>query len=1527
MPGAQTVTEDANLVFNTTNSNRISIADPENNNQTVTISSTNGTFTLSTLSGLSGSGNGTGALAYSGTLTNINAALNNAYYLGNLNYNGSAAVSVSTDDGNGGTDSKTINISVTPDNDHPVLAAIEATSLSYTEGTGAVQVTNTITVADVDNTTLTSATIAISSYYQNGQDVLSFTPAYGITGSFVAALGRINLSGAASLANYQTVLKSVRYENTSANPSTVNRTVTFQVNDGTANSNTQSRIVTVTPVNNLPVLAGIEVTTLSYTENDPATQITNSITVTDADDVNLESAVIAIFANYQNGEDVLSFTNDNGISGSWSAANGTMTLTGTSSVTNYQAALKNVLYTNTSENPETTARTISFTVNDGDGSGVAVTRSLSIEAVNDLPYATDVIVHILTTLQVASNVEGKFTYNDYENNPAGTHIYQWYRADNASGVGAAVISGATNNTYTLTQQDGGKYIAVEITPVQTNPAAQGIAVRSAWVGPVGQDNQPTAAISGGGIICPQGDAAAISITLTGVPPWSVTLRRSNSSPSNNKDSLIANITTSPRTFQANISGDYSLVDVADQIYTTPLTTKVSGLATVQHIAAPLAALSGTALVCPNDSAVLQVNFEGVAPWTIKYTLNDANEKTVSNIIQPTYNLKVKGAGTYRLTSVTHGADIGCASGTGQVNHRTVPTATLTGPGTVCENAQATLSVALTGSAPWMIKYARDGVVQDSIMNISTSPRNIQVMPLYRTTPYEYTLTEIRDQFCKSAGSGTVNLAIDKAPETDIYGLKATYSITNIKADTAFGSPAGGYFTGPALVNISDSSTIFLPYIAEVGKHNITYSYQGGNMCWGRDTAKVTIINVNADMFFPGSPERKIFCRNDRPFTVTGANIANDTGSFSISPGMGLVDNGNNTATIYPQQLAGGVYEITYRYFDQIPLSISESFNMGASPDAAYTWNTECYHEGAPIDFSDQSTTNNFGSIADYTWKFYHGEQLDSLKGENVSYEFESAGTYKVTLQITTNYGCTDSATEEFPLRPTIKPLEESYYEDFELGANGWVTLKGTNSETNSWKFGEPPAGFNGAASGLNAWYTQVTPGLLEQSWVTSPCFDFTGATKPMIKFSVKRNFDQHRDGAVIQYTENNGTDWINLGKFEDGVNWFNDYDIQGNPGGQSIGWSNGKDNSWTEVRHHLDELIGKTDIQFRIAYGSTKLASDNLGVAFDNIWIGRRNKLVMLEHFTNVSDDACKEADTIVRTETMVYPADVINVQYHTSFPGYDPFNDDNPVIPGARIFAYGVNQVPYSVMDGGAVVSHNYDYTSNELTAGDIIIESLYDPLFTISVASEYNTGSVGVNVTLTALKAIPMKELTLHIIVMEREITGVEQLGADKIFRNVVKDMLPNAAGTLINISWSPGSQEELSYSWIYKNVYNPDELRIVAFVQDVLTREIYQASIDKSDFINSTDDNTDPLQELSFGIYPNPAQDYAIVVHNGQLVTPHTLEIYSISGSLVKSAKIEAGTTETILDLYDLEHGFYFVRISDPKGIQSILKLIKK
>jgi hypothetical protein len=81
---------------------------------------------------------------------------------------------------------------------------------------------------------------------------LVFVNQAGITGSFDAGSGVLTLAGAASVADYQSALRSVRFGHVGSDPGT-SRTVEFRASDGSGPGPQATRTVTITEVNSPPV--------------------------------------------------------------------------------------------------------------------------------------------------------------------------------------------------------------------------------------------------------------------------------------------------------------------------------------------------------------------------------------------------------------------------------------------------------------------------------------------------------------------------------------------------------------------------------------------------------------------------------------------------------------------------------------------------------------------------------------------------------------------------------------------------------------------------------------------------------------------------------------------------------------------------------------------------------------------------------------------------------------------------------------------------------------------------------------------------------------------------------------------------------------------------------------------------------------------------------------------------------------------------------------------------------------------------
>jgi len=180
-----------------------------------------------------------------------------------------------------------------------------------------------------------------------------------------------------------------------------------------------------------------------------------------------------------------------------------------------------------------------------------------------------------------------------------------------------------------------------------------------------------------------------------------------------------------------------------------------------------------------------------------------------------------------------------------------------------------------------------------------------------------------------------------------------------------------------------------------------------------------------------------------------------------------------------------------------------------------------------------------------------------------------------------------------------------YTEDFASGAGGWTT-GGNNS---SWELGTPAGSvINSAASDTNSWITNLTGNYnpSEDSWVISPCFDFSGLTTPWLSMSVWWEIESGWDGAVLQSSIDGGVTWQNVGAVGDPVNWFNVLSISSTPGDQASGWSGlsngGLGSGWITVSHTLDGLGGQSGVRLRIAVSDDGVVQYN-GFAFDDVVI------------------------------------------------------------------------------------------------------------------------------------------------------------------------------------------------------------------------------------------------------------------------------------------------------------------------------------
>lgn len=213
---------------------------------------------------------------------------------------------------------RTISIVVTGTNDAPVVSG--GTAVTFTEGDAATTINSRLLVSDVDNTSLTGATVRFTSGFVAGEDFLRFSTVEDITGDYDADTGVLSLTGPATITDYQAVLRSVQYENNSDTPNTTEREISFIVNDGALDSIAAISTITVKAVNDAPELA---VDPLTATTDDNAGIFTADLStnVSDAEDDSLSFTPFTEFTRTIFSEDFEDEVADSGLEPGGAAEN------------------------------------------------------------------------------------------------------------------------------------------------------------------------------------------------------------------------------------------------------------------------------------------------------------------------------------------------------------------------------------------------------------------------------------------------------------------------------------------------------------------------------------------------------------------------------------------------------------------------------------------------------------------------------------------------------------------------------------------------------------------------------------------------------------------------------------------------------------------------------------------------------------------------------------------------------------------------------------------------------------------------------------------------------------------------------------------------------------------------------------------------------------------------------------------------------------------------------------------------------
>ncbi len=618
-----------------------------------------------------------------------------------------------------------------------------------------------------------------------------------------------------------------------------------------------------------------------------------------------------------------------------------------------------------------------------------------------------------------------------------------------------------------------------------------------------------------------------------------------------------------------------------------------------------------------------------------------------------------------------------------------------------------------------------------------------------------------------------------------------------------------------------------------------------------------------------------------------------------------------------------------------------TYHIGEPPIADFYWQEICVTKNVP--FRDSTLFD--ADASSWNWILDVGV-ADTV--QHPTYTYTTPGPKSIRLIVGTLSGCFDTATQTLDVRPIINigGANPIYTSDFDNDIIEWRpgSLKAGQPDAYSWVQAVPNGNVINSSPDTSTivWITSDTSTHLdgEESFVMGPCFDFTASQRPMMKIQYWNETAGGRTGAVLQASTDKGNSWFRIGNLETGLEWYNSDPIIGNPGQQPfdrIGWS-GNTGEFVDSRHQLDDLRQRDDVLLRIAFGADTAAAQLDGFAFGDIWIGERTKKVLMEHFTNSSDLNAKQGDIDNNDLIATHLYDAYDVQFHTDFPQDDPANLDNPSDNSTRSFIYSINSVPTSVFDGNKFIGPTTTFTSsvNTLANGrNKLIEDriLQDADFQVDVISNKTQTGVSGDVRITALDNLQSEKLRIQTAIIEAYVDPNNLNGGvvlpNSTFKSVMKKMLPDAIGTFVERAWAKGEEQTFSFNYTYTNVYDPDTVNVVAFVQSGNTREIYQVNSDDSTKVYDplgVNDSWNLDKNFEFVLFPNPTSDMVYLRFEEILEDDVHVVVMDQLGKTVFERDLQANEFEAELNLDYLPSGIYFV-IAGSEENRTIKRLVKR
>jgi len=369
-----------------------------------------------------------------------------------------------------------------------------------------------------------TATITLQRNFASGDVSVDFNAAIGTAGSTdFTPIASQQISWLHTDPNQKTVNVTIAQDDDPEGNETIQLSLdNFQFTSPGAFSSATLTIIDDDDAGGSPVIANFGAG-FTYRENAPPRPVTTTATVTDPDSANFATGKLTVkFLAGGRAEDRLAIRTAGNIStagnqvrfagqvmGTFTGGVGTtplaVTFNAQATTIRVQALLRNITYSNVSQNPSTTSRTVSAQVTDGDGgTSAAVSKTISVTRVNDAPVLGGIsgsVGYVRNSAAIVLAPAATVTDFDSPNFATGqlrVHITGTIHASNRLLIGGSFTVDASNRVFLGTTRIGTRTSSgvgtndlvvtfnASATKAIVQQLARAITFRTTGVSPVGQ---------------------------------------------------------------------------------------------------------------------------------------------------------------------------------------------------------------------------------------------------------------------------------------------------------------------------------------------------------------------------------------------------------------------------------------------------------------------------------------------------------------------------------------------------------------------------------------------------------------------------------------------------------------------------------------------------------------------------------------------------------------------------------------------------------------------------------------------------------------------------------------------------------------------------------------------------------------------------------------------------------------------------------------------------------------------------------